>query len=97
MNMKIPVMNPEKFPESNCTFGPPPDLDESQCMSIPAYKGNVVGGSVDGCPVTVVAWKPTPAEIELINQGKPIFLSFLSRSMPPHFPCMDFSQAIKPA
>lgn len=39
-------------------FKAPDDLEESQCATIPAYRGVISGGSVDGIPVVVVAWLP---------------------------------------
>lgn len=90
-------MTPVKFPEAMCVYGAPSDLDESQVMSMPAYRGVVgPGSSVDGAKQIVVAWSPLPEEIELIAQGKPIFISFLSDGLPPHFPSMSFHEATHP-
>ncbi len=89
-------MTPVKFPECNCQFRPPPDLDESQCMTIDAFNGQVQGGSLDGVRVIVVAWKPTEAEIEQIKSGDPIYISFVG-GLPPHFPAMTFNQATHPS
>lgn len=77
-------------------FSPPPDLAESQCRTIHAYAGKVVGGSVDGADVVVTAWHLTPEELAALNAGKPLFLSFLG-GLPPHFPTVDFEAAIHPA
>lgn len=85
------------FPESNLRIGPPPDLEESQCHTIPAYRGQIQGGSCDGLPQIVVAWVPTAEELGAINAGKPIFLSFVCEGLPPHFPSMSFYQATHPA
>jgi len=89
-------MTPQTFPEANINFVAPPGLEESQCMTIGGFQGRVRGGSLDGAPVSVVAWKPTQCELELIKEGKPIFLSFIG-GIPPHFPSMSFEEAIKPA
>lgn len=89
-------MIPADFPQSNCSFSAPDGLAESQVMSIPAYRHRVLGGSVDGCTQVVVAWLPTPAELELLNQGKPIFLSMIGGLLP-HYLSMDFHSAIHPA
>lgn len=88
-------MIPQKFPECNTIIGPPRDLHSSQCMTIPAYMGRVQGGSLDDAPIVVVAWMPTPEELKLINEGKPIFVSFLG-GLAPHYPCMSFEIASKP-
>lgn len=89
-------MTPVAFAQANTRFGPPPDLAESQCMTIQGYVGTIQGGSLDGSTVVVVAWKPTAEEIARINQGQPIYLSFIG-GIPPHFPCMDFDSAINPS
>jgi hypothetical protein len=89
-------MNPREFPEANTIFGPPPDLEESQCMRVAGYLGKVQGGSLDGSTIVVVCWQPTMEEIEAIKSGKPIFLSFLG-GLPPHLPTLDFQEAIHPA
>lgn len=89
-------MIPVTFPEANIRYGPPPDLAESQCMTIHAYRGQVAGGSVDGSLIVVTAWKPSPDEIEAMKQGRPIFLSFIG-GLPPHFVALDFHSATHPA
>jgi hypothetical protein len=90
-------MIPTQFPESNCRFCAPEDLAESQCGTIHAYLGKIERGSVEGSPVIVTAWLPTPEELAALNAGKPIFISFLTGQLPPHFTCMEFNQAINPA
>lgn len=90
-------MNPVKFPEANMKFGPPPGIAESQVMTIFAHQGRILGGSMCGSPVIVTAWKPDAAELERLNKGEPLFLSFVADYLPPHFPCVDFKQAVNPA
>ena len=89
-------MIPFKFPEANSRFGPPNDLEESQCFTIDAYQGQVNGGSVDGCQVVVTAWLTQPWELKLLSEGKPLFLSFIG-GLPPHFVSMSFEEATHPA
>lgn len=89
-------MLPVDFPESNARYGPPSDLAESQCRTVPAYMGTVAGGSVDGEEVSVVAWKPSKDEISSILSGSAIFVSVLGQ-MPPHFLTTTFDEAIHPA
>lgn len=84
------------FPEANTKFCAPDDLSEAQCQTIPAFSGKVSGGSIDGAAIVVVAWQPSPAEIEQIGQGKPIFLSCVG-GLPPHFLCTSFQEASNPA
>lgn len=89
-------MTPIDFPESNTVFGPPPDFTESQVLPIPAWQGNVPGGSCDGQPFVVVAWKPDAAELEVLNSGGAIFLSMFG-GLAPHMLTTDFKQATHPA
>lgn len=89
-------MTPVTFPQANARFGPPSDLAESQCMTIHAYQGKVERGSVEGSPIVVTAWKPSPQELNAMIEGSPIFLSFLG-GLPPHFVTTDFQQATHPA
>lgn len=86
-------MNPQTFPECNTKFGPPTDLVVSQCMTIPAFAGQISGGSLDSAPIVVVCWKPTERELELLIKGEPIYLSFIG-GLPPHYPSMSFKEAI---
>jgi len=88
-------MKPIKFPEANCQYGPPPDLSESQCMTIFAYAGRVQGGSVDGAQQVITAWQPDEAELRDLIAGKPIYMSFLG-GLPPHFATTDFEKAKHP-
>jgi hypothetical protein len=89
-------MTPATFPECNCTFGPPPDLVESQCRSIPAYQGSVDRGSVEGSRIVVVAYKPDEAELEHLAQGGLLFLSMMG-GLAPHFITCCFEHATSPA
>lgn len=89
-------MTPVHFTEVNTRFGPPPELEESQCMTIPAFVGSVTGGSCDGSSMVVVAWKPTEEELAELNAGNPIFVSMLG-GLPPHFLTTSFALAKNPA
>lgn len=89
-------MNPTHFPQSNINYVAPADLEESQCATVAGYQGKVTGGSIDGSPISVVAWTPTPREVELIKEGKPIFITFVG-GIPPHYPSMSFEEATQPA
>lgn len=84
------------FPEANKQYGPPPGLEEPQCMTIPAFEHQVLGGSCDGLKQVVVAWKPTDEEIELIKQGKPIFISMMG-GLAAHYPSLNFYDATHPS
>jgi hypothetical protein len=89
-------MTPTTFPEANASYGPPPDLTEAQCMTIPAYHGEAKSGSVDGVRIVVVAWQPSAEELQQLAAGKPIFISMIG-GLAPHFLTTDFQQAIHPA
>jgi hypothetical protein len=89
-------MTPVEFPEANTKFGPPSDLEESQCQTISAYVSQVKSGSCNGAVQVVVAWKPTEDEIRQIVLGAPIFPTCLG-GLPPHFLTTNFSQATTPA
>lgn len=85
-------MNPVNFPEATVPFGPPADLDESQCGVINAFVGRVEGGNVDGARQVVVAWKPTAEELAELNAGGAVYLSMLGGLLP-HFLCTSFDVA----
>ena len=70
-------MSPTAFPECNVRYGPPEDMAESQVMTLPAYRGQVVGGSVDGCVNVVVAWLPSITDLEKLLAGEPVYISML--------------------
>lgn len=89
-------MTPVDFREHNTRFGPPEGLEESQCQSIPAYVHTVQGGSCDGVQQVVVAWRPTPEELVVLEQGGPIYVAVLG-GLPPHYLCVDFHEATHPA
>lgn len=89
-------MTPTNFPQANKVFKAPPDLEESQCMPLPAYVGIVRGGSLDGALQVVVAWMPTAEEIEALRRGEPIFLSMMG-GLAPHYLTTNFHAATHPA
>lgn len=76
-------MTPTTFPQANTNFGPPPDLDASQCGTIPAYVGNIQGGNLDGSRCVIVAWQPSAADLHRLNVGAPIFLMMIG-GLAPH-------------
>lgn len=88
-------MIPHHFKQANARLGPPEDLEETQCMTISAFVGQVQGGSVDGSPFTVVAWQPSAEEVKELADGGLIYISMLG-GVPPHFLTTNFEQATKP-
>lgn len=89
-------MTPTDFPQSNTTFGPPTDMDQNQCKPVRAHISRVLGGSVDGAIVVVVAWQPSEQDIVRINSGAPVYLSMMG-GLYPHFMTTEFEQAVNPA
>jgi hypothetical protein len=86
-------MRPVEFPECNVSFGPPKELDESQCMTIKGYTKEINSGNLDGTRMIVVAWQPDNIERERISKGGPVFLTMLG-GLNPHFLTTDFQNAI---
>lgn len=84
------------FAQANANFGPPPDLEESQCRTIPAFLGTVQRGSCEGAKLVVVAHMPTPEELARLNAGQPIFLTMLG-GLSPHMLTTSFEEATNPA
>lgn len=87
----------KNYPQANIQFGPPPELEESQCQRILAFAGTVQQGSVEGSPIIVTAFKPSDAEIKTLMAGGCIYVSFLTGSLPPHMLTTSFEEAINPA
>ncbi len=84
------------FEGTNAKLGPPEDLAESQCATIPAFVTKVLRGSMEGSTLVVVAWKPTPDELAQLNAGNPVFLSCLG-GLIPHFLTTNLAEACNPA
>lgn len=89
-------MIPVAFPEANSTFGPPEGVAESQVATVPAFTGEVKGGSMDGAPLVVTAWQPTAEELEELIQGGKLYLTVLG-GLPPHCITTSFAAATHPA
>jgi hypothetical protein len=89
-------MSPVQFPECNCVFGPPPDLDESQCRKIPAFQGEIEGGSCDGLRQVVVAYRLSESEIKVLSAGGLLYFSMIG-GLAPHYPSLSFHDARHPA
>jgi hypothetical protein len=88
-------MTPVTFPEVNTSFGPPPDLSDIQCSTIPAYIGVAHGGTMDGAAIVVTAWQPTAEELADLNAGKPVLLTFIGGLLP-HMATTAFTSATSP-
>lgn len=95
-NPRTARMTPIDFPEANRTFGPPKGYTEEQIRSIAAFQGVVLGGSLDGCEVVVVAWRPDDKDLERLNNGGVVYLQVLG-GLPPHLLGTDFNEVVTPA
>ena len=71
------------FPQANINFARPKDLEESQCSGLHGYGGQIRGGTLDGCPIIVTAWKPNAYELAQLNAGEPVFIGMLTEVLPP--------------
>lgn len=89
-------MTPVKFEHANTEYGPPINLEESQCRTIPAYQGEIVGGSCDGLKQVVVAYQLTNEEIYLLANGGLFYISMIG-GLAPHYPSLSFYDATHPA
>lgn len=83
------MMQPTDFPQANTTFGPPPDMAESQVKPVRAYVGRVKGGSCDGAPLVVTAWFPDATDLERLRKGHPVYVAFIG-GLPPHLTATSF-------
>jgi hypothetical protein len=89
-------MSPAKFPESNCKYGPPSDLEESQCRTIPAFRGTATGGSCDGLEIVVVAYHVDEAQLAAMRETGLIYFTMVG-GLAPHYPSLSFHDATHPA
>lgn len=89
-------MIPTDFPQATTTFGPPEELVESQCAYLRAFRGVIEKGSCEGLGIFVTAWRPTKEELERLNAGEPVFVTFVSGGLPSHMLSTKFEEAISP-
>lgn len=87
-------MNAIAFPESNRKFKPPTGYADSQVGTIPAYVGEIKAGACEGAGCVVVAWKPSEADLKILNEGGAIYLTTLG-GLPAHMLSTSFENALK--
>jgi hypothetical protein len=88
-------MSPAKFPEVNANYGPPSDLEESQCRTILAYRGQIEGGSCDGLDCVVVAYHVDEATLATLKRTGLIYFTMVG-GLAPHYPSLSFHDATHP-
>lgn len=71
-------MRPGAIRGATRVLGKPNGMSDEQCS--PLHIHDTV---IDGFPYMVSAWIPTPAEVELIKRGQPIFLYINGTTHPP--------------
>ena len=86
-------MIPVEFNEANQVFGPPPGMTVEQVVPVHAFVGEVQGGSCDGVPMVVVAWRPDPEDLAALNNGALVYLAVLG-GLPPHVVSTSFPTRI---
>lgn len=84
-------MTPVHFNEANCDCVPAPD-DASAVGNIPGWSGRVERGPLEGAPLVICAWVPSAQELEELNAGNPVFISFIG-GLSPHCLTTSFAQA----
>jgi hypothetical protein len=72
-------MHPVKFDNANTDLVKPEDMDDDQCLSLPAEQG------IDdqGFPYFLTAWQPNREDIEALKNGRPLFIKIFGNSHPP--------------
>jgi hypothetical protein len=84
------------FPQANARYGHPSDLAPEQVAEVPAFTGLIQGGSLDGQPIVITAWRPEPDDVARLMSGGLLFVGFIG-GLPPHLVTTDFEQARHPA
>jgi hypothetical protein len=86
-------VKPGKLPVATARFSAPDGLDETQVAPIEAFLETVPSGNnLEGASMVVVAWKPSPEEIQDLIDGGQIYLSCLG-GLPAHFLTTKFKEA----
>ncbi len=84
-------MDSIKFPQCNTNYGPPDGMAESQVRTIPAYRGTIQTGHLEGANFVVVAFQPNEVEKAAIAAGAPIYLNMLG-GLAPHLLATSFEE-----
>lgn len=73
-------MRPCQHPSNNDVLGPPPGTTANQCQALPITR---VVYEPSGLQAVVSYWQPTPEQLRLLAEGKPVWLSVWGRTHPP--------------
>lgn len=73
-------MRPVQHPSNNDVLGAPKGATPDQCSALPITR---IRYQPSGVPAIVSYWQPTAEQLQLLNQGKPIWLSLWGSTMPP--------------
>lgn len=78
-------MIPIQHKTSNDVLRPPADVSREKCR--PLYITRVIYDdafdSAKSLPGVISYWMPTPEQLALLNEGRPVFLSCLGATHPP--------------
>lgn len=73
-------MKPHQHPSNNDVLAPPPGASADECQALPITR---VVFHPSGLPAVVSYWMPTPEQLQLLNEGKAVWLSAWGRTHPP--------------
>ncbi len=85
-------MTPTFPPIYNSGYVAPEGMTSDQVGSIPAFKGRINQGNLDGADYMVTAWKPSSDDLRVLNDGGSIFMTAIN-NLPPHFLSTSFNEA----
>lgn len=66
-------------PRCNFVLGAPSGVPIESCTALPVRRAQYE----DGTPVVQSFWKPSPEELKMLNEGKPILLSIWGETHAP--------------
>lgn len=72
-------MKKTQHPTNNAVLGAPQGMSIDECEALPITRIKYA----DGVNAVASFWTPTPAELQLLNNGKPVRLIVLGNTHPP--------------
>lgn len=72
-------MKRTQHPTNNAVLGAPPGMSPDECGALPITRITYS----DNTPAVASFWTPTPSELQLLNDGKPVRLIVLGNTHPP--------------